>query len=396
MTEQNTKANNKEDEIDLVELFLVMWKRKWSIVLFTSIITILTALHQLYIAVPIYRSDCVILPLSSSGGGSSLMSQLGGLASFVGVSGPKQENTLELILKSRTFHRKIAKNFKLNQNDDGEEGSMLEAMKIVGKALSVAISKKDSSITIAWEDKDPKLAKEVLSFVLLEAKKSMSNYTLKKESSQLNFLRQRVKEAESDLVLVENKIKIFQEANQGVQIEKQAESLILQLNSLKIEQQKNEVQLSVSQRLLSERDSKIKFLDVTVQELQKKIDLIIGKIKKDANQSKATFEERTLVDIPKIGLEYARLYRKLKINEKIYGLLIEQLEIKKIEVQKQIEGFEIIDEPIIPEKRISPRRTTTTLMAMLASFTLILLTTICSHLISNMKRNHKINLELNK
>lgn len=80
-----------EDEIDLKELFLILWSGKWLI----TVITGAAAVSSLVIALilpNIYTADALLAPAEQSGGGmSALMQQYGGLASLAGVSLPSGE-----------------------------------------------------------------------------------------------------------------------------------------------------------------------------------------------------------------------------------------------------------------------------------------------------------------
>ena len=97
-----------DDEIDLKELFLVLWAGKWVIAGITALggaIAVVVAL-----SLPnIYTSSALLAPAESSNGGmSALMKQYGGLASLAGVSLPgggdssKAALAMEL-MKSRAF-----------------------------------------------------------------------------------------------------------------------------------------------------------------------------------------------------------------------------------------------------------------------------------------------------
>jgi uncharacterized protein involved in exopolysaccharide biosynthesis len=80
-----------DDEIDLKELFMVLWSGKWLI----SAVTGLAALISMVVALSlpnIYTASALLAPAESSGGGlSRLMKQYGGLASLAGVSLPGGE-----------------------------------------------------------------------------------------------------------------------------------------------------------------------------------------------------------------------------------------------------------------------------------------------------------------
>jgi uncharacterized protein involved in exopolysaccharide biosynthesis len=371
-------VNVQDDEIDLVELFLIIWSKKFVIVGFTFFITLLTALHQLYIAKEIFRSDAVILPVNASGGGG-MLSQLGGLASFVGVSAPKSENTVELILKSRSFAQEIVADYDLASRWEQTEQ---EAVRSFRKIFSAEASKKSPEIILSFEDESPRFAKEIVDGALILAEQKMKKHAQGKQFRQVRFLDERVSESLKELNDAEEKLRQFQEKNQGIQIESQAQALILQLSELKAKKEESELDLSISKRVLTSTDPKVKVLGMTVEELQKRIDRLVGKADEDLEVS---MDERSLMDIPKIGLEYARLLRKVKINQKIYGLLLEQLEMAKIEAQKEEESFELIDPPLVPERRIKPKRTLTVAIAGVASGMLAVMGVLLLHFVANMR-----------
>ena len=97
-----------DDEIDLKELFLVLWRSKW---LISSLTTLAAATSVIYaLSLPnIYTASALLAPAESSGGGlSGLMKQYGGLASLAGVSLPSGEDGSRAqlgiqLMKSRAF-----------------------------------------------------------------------------------------------------------------------------------------------------------------------------------------------------------------------------------------------------------------------------------------------------
>ena len=97
-----------DDEIDLKELFMVLWGGKWLI----SAVTGLAAAISVAVALSlpnIYTASALLAPAESGGGGlSGLMKQYGGLASLAGVSlpGGEEGSRAQLgmqLMKSRAF-----------------------------------------------------------------------------------------------------------------------------------------------------------------------------------------------------------------------------------------------------------------------------------------------------
>lgn len=97
-----------DDEIDLRELFVVLWDGKLLISAITGIAAAISVIVALSLP-NIYTASALLAPAESSGGGlSGLMKQYGGLASLAGVSlpgggeGSRAQLGMEL-MKSRAF-----------------------------------------------------------------------------------------------------------------------------------------------------------------------------------------------------------------------------------------------------------------------------------------------------
>lgn len=106
----STQTAVVEDEIDLRELFGVIWQGKWIIIASTFIFALMSVIYALSLP-NIYKSDALLAPANSegsSGGLAALASQFGGLASFTGIniggqgSADKTQLAIE-VLKSRQF-----------------------------------------------------------------------------------------------------------------------------------------------------------------------------------------------------------------------------------------------------------------------------------------------------
>ncbi len=99
---------NHDDEIDLKELFVALWKGKWFIVATTFVFAVGAVLFA--ISQPnTYKADTLLAPAESSGQGglAKMAGQLGGLAALAGVnlgSGESSQTDLAVqVMKSRQF-----------------------------------------------------------------------------------------------------------------------------------------------------------------------------------------------------------------------------------------------------------------------------------------------------
>jgi len=108
MTEKNTlKKMTLSDEVNLQEMFSVIWRGKLTIITITFLFAVIGVFYALSLP-NIYKSEVLLAPAEESQGGmSGLASQFGGLASIAGVNlGGKGSDKTGLsleILKSRAF-----------------------------------------------------------------------------------------------------------------------------------------------------------------------------------------------------------------------------------------------------------------------------------------------------
>ncbi|MFS6538280.1 Wzz/FepE/Etk N-terminal domain-containing protein [Idiomarina loihiensis] len=111
-------SDYQDDEIDLRELFGIIWQGKWWIIAITFVFAVGSVIYSLSLP-NIYKSEATLAPTEeASGGGLSQMAgQLGGLASLAGVNlGGKNadKTTIALeILKSRAFIKSFVEKYDI-------------------------------------------------------------------------------------------------------------------------------------------------------------------------------------------------------------------------------------------------------------------------------------------
>jgi len=97
----------EDDEIDLLELFGILWAGKWVIVGVTAAAAVISVVVAL-VMTEIYRAESTLAPATSRESGSPLASQLGGAAALIGINLPAGEdgsrvNNALAIMRSREF-----------------------------------------------------------------------------------------------------------------------------------------------------------------------------------------------------------------------------------------------------------------------------------------------------
>ncbi|MBI5328055.1 MAG: hypothetical protein HZB80_07180, partial [Deltaproteobacteria bacterium] len=104
----------QEDEINLLDYWMVIWKRKVLIIMLTFLTVLFTAVYSLRLP-EIYQSKAVITPIGSKdsgGGGLSLLAQFGGIP---GIAIPGSSSAAEIVnlMKSNILREKVIERYEL-------------------------------------------------------------------------------------------------------------------------------------------------------------------------------------------------------------------------------------------------------------------------------------------
>ena len=208
----------EEDEIDLRELFAVIWKNKWKIFLFTFVITTL-AVGYVLIKPNIYKSEIILIPQEQK---SPSMGGLGALAGLAGVDvgggGVSALSNMNLILKDFNFQIKIIRKFNLikelentknyiypfglkfeSQNENNQTLAEREflAYKKLSKIIAISEDKKSGVITLSAELENRFLAKKLVDIYLKEITTHLRILDMKDIDSKLSFYETAVSETEN-------------------------------------------------------------------------------------------------------------------------------------------------------------------------------------------------------
>ena len=224
-------AHQYDDEIDLKELFLVLWAGKILIVAITALFAIGSVLVALSIPNQ-YKATAVLAPAQADGGGlSSALGQLGGLASLAGVSiggGESSESQIaQEIMKSWSFVEgfiadnnlevevyaaegwsKISGELKINgdvydidaqawllEDDDTDElrpPTSWELFERFDEMLSVSQDTKTGLVSVSIEYYSPQIAKDWLDLYMASINKHMQARQVAKVSRNISYLEAQI------------------------------------------------------------------------------------------------------------------------------------------------------------------------------------------------------------
>ena len=218
-----------EGQIDLRELFDVIWAGKITVIVFTIIITILAVLLSL--SKPnIYRASALLAPASEEkqSGLAGLAGQFGGLASLAGVrlgsSGNQTTQTLAILqsreftnlfiskhdlliplfaTKARNYFSKglvvdetvydVNTNTWVGDGDGDNKPSAWRAYYAFSGCLSVSENVKTGLITVAIDWYDPKQAKQWVDWLIEDLNEEIKSKDVSDAEKSISYLKESLK-----------------------------------------------------------------------------------------------------------------------------------------------------------------------------------------------------------
>ena len=213
-------GQSADDEIDLLEIWKVLYKNKRMILATAFVAALLSAGLSLRMN-NIYRADVLLAPAQNDGGkgagkgagiGAALGS-LGGLASLAGISlggmGSTEENLA--VLQSRDFLWKFVQEKKLvtilfenewdeqqkkwKESDPKKQPGQMDVYRLFnqGKLLNVDRDKKTGLITVSVEWKDAALAAEWANSLVEKLNQYLAQQAIARSERSLEYLNEELR-----------------------------------------------------------------------------------------------------------------------------------------------------------------------------------------------------------
>lgn len=230
--ENNTQISDQyDDEIDLRELFSVLWAGKVKIIAITAVFAVASVIYALSVPNQ-YKASALLAPAQQESGGlSGALGQLGGLASLAGVSiggGESSESQIaQEIMKSWSFVEgfiadndlavevyaaegwsRVSNQLKIDNDvyevetkswlvedaHTGKEGppTSWQLFGAFSDKLSVSEDKKSGLVSVSVEYYSPQIAKQWLDLYISAINKHMQARQVEKVSNNISYLEAQI------------------------------------------------------------------------------------------------------------------------------------------------------------------------------------------------------------
>lgn len=337
---------------------LVKWRKQ---ILITFFIVCFIAAAISLVLPKVHRGVTTIMPPADDSGGlglSSLMSQipLGGL----GLNAMSDETYSFLaILNSRTVMGSVVREFDLINRYHVKD--IERAVKKLRENVRINVNE-DGTITLKadastkWfpskmtENEARIRARDMANFIVAELDRVNKELKVERAKNTRIFIEKRYLQNIDDLSKAENDFKQFQEEYGAIALPEQTNATIAAAAEIQANIISREIELNVIEKTMGNSNSEYRRINSELNEFRNRLNQL------RTNNDSANNLFFTLNDVPDLGLKYARLYREVMLQEKILEFLLPQYEQAKIQEAKDTPTVQVLDEAVIPVKRVKPKR----------------------------------------
>ena len=345
---------------------ITLWVRwRWFIIGVVASTAILSLIISLIIP-KTYRSTSVVLPPFEGGGALPFLE---GLSIDIFGSNEVPSAALILLLKSRALKDQV--NIRIDLREHYEEEDLELAYLAFEDHLEIELETEESfgmvsviAVGVSVLDKDPEFCAKLVNVVVDEWRKLFLDINRRGASLRRRFLEENLFDIGANLAAAEDSLRRFQEEQGIAAFSEQVEGTIA--SAIELEQQVINVRIVVKvlEKLFQPNHPELKRVRMEYEELQKQL----HKLKTPSDDESLLFP---LGLAPEIGLQYARLLRRVKTNEAISTILVQQYEQAKLQELKDTPSIRIVDRGAVPTNKYRPRRLMLILIATFGSLMLI-------------------------
>lgn len=313
---------------------------------------------------PRYESTARLMPpdnQSPSGLATAVAAMSGATGGLAGIAGDflSLKSTSEIfvgILSSRTVQDKLIQQFDLKKLYGDRR--MGDARKDLADHTAISVERKSQIITITVTDHDPKRAAAMGQAYIEELNRLVAELSTSSARRERIFLEGRLQTVSIDLESAEKEFSQFASKNTAIDIKEQGKAMVEAAAKLQGYLIAAESELEGLKQIYTDNNVRVRSVRARIDELKNQLEKIGGKGEDTSvppgQQSDSLFP--SIRKLPLLGVTYADLYRRTKVQEAVFETLTKEYELAKVREAKEIPTVKVLDPPNIPDIRSFPPR----------------------------------------
>ncbi|MFZ3211616.1 MAG: GNVR domain-containing protein, partial [Terriglobales bacterium] len=281
----------------------------------------------------------------------ALLGDLGGDLGF--------RNTSELfagILRSRTVEDHLVAQFNLKRAY--WDRRIEDARKDLEDNTDISVDRKSQIVTLKVTDRDRYRAAAMARMYVDELNRAVAEASTSSARRERIFLEGRLQEVKADLESAEKDFSQYASKNTAIDIKEQGRTMVEAAATLQGQLVAAQSQLEELRQIYTSNNIRVRALQARITELRSQLDKIGGK--GEGSPAPGEQEKDSLYPsirrLPLLGVAYADLYRRVRVQETVFETLTQEYELARVEEAREIPTVKVLDAPDVPEKKSWPPR----------------------------------------
>ena len=260
------------------------------------------------------------------------------------------------LLESRTVQNDLVKKFNL-RSVYGQR-HLIDARKELARRTDLSIDRKSGILTIQVTDHDPKRATAMAQEYVAQLNNVVIQLNTSSAHRERIFLEARLEQVKTDLESAEAEFSKFASKNAAIDIKEQGKAMVEAAAVLEGQLIAAQTELQGLRQIYADPNIHVQTMQARVNELRRQILKMSGKQEADgALPLKDDELYPSIRKLPILGVTYADLFRRMKVEETVFETLTQQYEIAKVQEAKEVPSVKMLDPAELPEKKVFPPRT---------------------------------------
>jgi uncharacterized protein involved in exopolysaccharide biosynthesis len=241
---------------------------------------------------------------------------------------------------------------------------------ILANRTGISVDRKSQIITIAVTDHDPKRAAAIGEAYIAELNRLVAELSTSSARRERIFLEERLKAVSQDLETAEKEFSQFSSKNTAIDIKEQGKAMVEAAATLQGQYIAAQTELEGLRQIYTDSNVRVRTVNARIAELKRQLEKLGGKGEEtsEASGKPADYLYPSVRKLPLLGVTYADLYRRTRVQEAVYEMLTQEYELAKVQEAKEIPIVKVVDPADIPEKKNFPPRLLMGISSMFLAF----------------------------
>jgi uncharacterized protein involved in exopolysaccharide biosynthesis len=268
------------------------------------------------------------------------------------------------VLRSRTVEDDLINKFDLRKVYRHRRYS--DTRKELDERTDVVADRKSGIITLKVSDRSPDRA----AAMGLEYVEALNHIVITLNTSAAHkervFLEERLGQVQQELEIAEKDFSQYASQNTTIDVKEQGKAMIGAAADLEGQLIAAETELEGLRQIYASGNVRVRSVQARIEEYRRQLQKLGGKSAGSAGGGTSQNSDSTepgqdsyptIRQLPILGVRWADLFRRTRVEETVFETLTKQYELAKVEEAREVPSVKVLDRADVPEEKSYPPRT---------------------------------------